>query len=75
MGAGDIFGAGRNDPAEEILFKNDLAVVVSVCSRGNEGKKFGDSYGSADLVKHVPVFKRLGERDQIDRFPTISHLH
>ena len=74
VGAGDILGAGRDDAAEEIFFENDLAVVIGIRRRRDESKKLRDGNRTADLVEHAPVLERLGERDEVDRLPTISHL-
>ena len=74
MGTGDILGAGRDDTAEEIFFENDLAVVIGIRRRRDESKKLGNGDRAANLIEHAPVLERLGERDEVDRLPPISHL-
>jgi hypothetical protein len=66
--------ARHDQPAQDVLFPDDLDVIVGVCRRRNETVKFVQVLGSADFLELVTVFKRLFEGDEVSRFTLLVEL-
>ena len=62
-----------NERAPDAVFLDDSAVVLHVRRRWDETHQVGKVYKPARAVKLSRAFKRVGERDHIDRVARLTN--